>query len=62
MPAVTRTRSAARPPEVRGAKDALDQLSRPGPHRVLRGDLGMVGIPGVVFAPEEGLGLPAVAF
>jgi dienelactone hydrolase len=47
---------------VRGAKDAVEQLSRPGPHRVLRGDLGMVGIPGVVFAPEEGLGLPAVAF
>jgi dienelactone hydrolase len=60
--AVTRTRSATRPPEVRGAKDALAHLSRPGPHRVLRGDLGMVGIPGVVFAPEEGLGLPAVAF
>ena len=29
---------------------------------MLRGDLGMMGIPGVVFAPEEGLGLPAVAF
>ena len=59
---MTRTRSTIRPPEVRGAKDAIAQLSRPGPHRVLRGDLGMVGIPGVVFAPEEGLGLPAVAF
>jgi len=41
---------------------ALDELSRPGPLPVLRGDLGMVGIPGVVFAPAEGLGLPAVAF
>ncbi len=59
---MTRTRSVARPPEVRGAKDALEHLSRRGPHPVLRGDLGMVGIPGVVFAPEEGLGLPAVAF
>jgi dienelactone hydrolase len=59
---VTRTRSATRPPEVRSAKDAVEHLSRPGPHRVLRGDLGMIGIPGVVFAPEEGLGLPAVAF
>jgi dienelactone hydrolase len=47
---------------VRNAKEAADLMSRPGPHRVLRGDLGMVGIPGVVFAPEEGLGLPAVAF
>lgn len=62
MRTVTRTRSAVRPPEVRGAKDAVEQLSRPGPHPVLRGDLGMVGLPGVVFAPEAGLGLPAVAF
>lgn len=37
-------------------------LARPGPHRVLRGDLGIVGTPGVVFTPEEGYGLPAVAF
>jgi dienelactone hydrolase len=59
---VTRTRQFSRPPEARNTKEALDQLSRPGPHRPLRGDLGMVGIPGVVFAPEEGLGLPAVAF
>ncbi|MBW0089802.1 alpha/beta hydrolase [Pseudonocardia sp. KRD-184] len=48
--------------DLRGGKDALEQLSRPGPLTALRGDLGMVGIPGVVFAPEEGLGLPAVAF
>ena len=47
---------------MRNAKDAVAQLSRPGPHRVLRGDLGIMGIPGIVFAPEEGLGLPAVAF
>ncbi len=57
-----RTSSPSRPPEVRNAKEAVAQLSRPGPHRVLRGDLGIMGIPGVVFAPEEGLGLPAVAF
>jgi dienelactone hydrolase len=60
---VTKTRSdAARAPEVRNAKDALEQLSKPGPYQALRGDLGMVGIPGLVFAPAEGLGLPAVAF
>jgi dienelactone hydrolase len=59
---VSRTSTAHRPPELRNAKDGIAQLSRPGPHRVLRGDLGMVGIPGVVFAPAEGLGLPAVAF
>jgi dienelactone hydrolase len=59
---VIRTSSPHRPPEVRNAKDAILRLSRPGPHRVLRGDLGIMGIPGVVFAPEEGLGLPAVVF
>lgn len=65
---MTRTRSAsakavhAQLSDLRGGKDALDQLSRPGPHTALRGDLGMVGLPGVLFAPEEGLGLPAVAF
>ncbi len=59
---MTRTSPTLRPPAARSAKDAVAQLSRPGPHTVLRGDLGMVGIPGVVFAPAEGLGLPAVAF
>ncbi|WP_226363610.1 dienelactone hydrolase family protein [Pseudonocardia abyssalis] len=65
---MTRTRSSspdavhAQLSGLRGGKDALDQLSRPGPLTALRGDLGMVGIPGVVFAPEEGLGLAAVAF
>jgi dienelactone hydrolase len=37
-------------------------LTRPGPHRVLRGDLGFAGIPGVVYTPASGFGLPAVAF
>jgi dienelactone hydrolase len=59
---VTRTRSATRPPQARNAKEAVAALSQPGPHPVLRGDLGIVGIAGVVFAPTEGLGLPAVAF
>ncbi|NKE63188.1 alpha/beta hydrolase, partial [Lentzea sp. PSKA42] len=44
------------------AKQALEQLSRPGPHSVLRGDLALVGLPGVIFTPQSGLGLPAVAF
>ncbi|MFC4942764.1 dienelactone hydrolase family protein [Pseudonocardia sp. GCM10023141] len=57
-----RTNPALRPPAVRNGKDAVGHLSAPGPHRVLRGDLGMVGIPGIVFAPEEGLGLPVVVF
>jgi len=59
---VSRTSTFTRPPALRNTKDALEQLSRPGPNEVLRGDLGLVGIPGVVFAPAEGLGLPAVAF
>lgn len=37
-------------------------LTRPGPHRVLRGDLAFAGLPGVVYTPEAGLNLPAVAF
>lgn len=43
-------------------KPALRALTVKGPHRVLRGDLGVVGLPGTVFTPEAGLGLPAVAF
>lgn len=46
----------------RKAKHLLDELSRPGPHEVLRGDLALVGLPGLVFTPASGLGLPAVAF
>jgi dienelactone hydrolase len=37
-------------------------LTRRGPHRVLRGDLAFAGLPGVVFTPESGLNLAAVAF
>jgi dienelactone hydrolase len=37
-------------------------LTRPGPHRVLRGDLAFAGLPGVVYTPEAGLNLPGVAF
>lgn len=37
-------------------------LGRRGPHRVLRGDLAFAGLPGVVYTPEAGLSLPAVAF
>ncbi|EHR49043.1 dienelactone hydrolase-like enzyme [Saccharomonospora marina XMU15] len=40
----------------------LEQLSFPGPHEVLRGDLALVGLPGVVYTPRAGLGLPAISF
>ncbi len=43
-------------------KKLVAQLSRRGPHRVLRGDLAIAGMPGLVLAPEEGFNLPAVAF
>ncbi|MGS2808756.1 poly(ethylene terephthalate) hydrolase family protein [Nocardia sp. MW-W600-9] len=43
-------------------KSLLSTLSARGPHRVLRGNLGIAGQPGVVFTPESGLSLPAVAF
>ncbi|SDH62990.1 Dienelactone hydrolase [Actinokineospora alba] len=46
----------------RKAKHLLDELSRPGPNEVLRGDLALIGMPGLVFTPKSGLGLPAVAF
>ncbi|RJQ69547.1 alpha/beta hydrolase [Pseudonocardiaceae bacterium YIM PH 21723] len=44
------------------AKELLHELSRPGQHEVLRGDLGLVGLPGAVFTPQSGRSLPAVAF
>lgn len=37
-------------------------LTRRGPRRVLRGDLAFAGLPGVVYTPEGGFNLPAVAF
>lgn len=38
------------------------QLARRGPHKVLRGDLGFVGVPGQLFTPDSGTGLPLVVF
>lgn len=43
-------------------KQLFGALSRRGPHRVLRGDLGFAGLPGTVYTPESGLNLPGVAF
>lgn len=40
----------------------FNALTRRGPHRVLRGDLGFAGIPGVVYTPAEGYDLPGIAF
>lgn len=43
-------------------KGLFARLTRRGPHRVLRGDLAFAGLPGVLYTPESGLGLPGVAF
>ncbi|WP_245645775.1 dienelactone hydrolase family protein [Pseudonocardia acaciae] len=59
---MVRTRGPAAPTLPRSARKAIGELASPGPHRVLRGELGLVGLPGVIYAPAEGTGLPAVAF
>lgn len=43
-------------------KQLMSTVSGRGPHRVLRGNLAIAGLPGVVYAPESGRDLPAVAF
>ncbi len=43
-------------------KKLFSALSRRGPHKVLRGDLGFAGIRGVVYTPDSGLHLPGLAF
>ncbi|CAM3876948.1 dienelactone hydrolase family protein [Corynebacterium frankenforstense] len=40
----------------------LSKLSKRGPHRVLVGDLSYAGLPGKVYTPAEGNGVPGVAF
>lgn len=47
---------------VTDANKLVKQLQRRGPHRVLKGDLGVAGLPGVIYTPESGSNLPAVAF
>ncbi|WP_019202400.1 dienelactone hydrolase family protein [Tsukamurella sp. 1534] len=44
------------------ANKLVKQLQRRGPHRVLQGDLGVAGVPGLIYTPESGVNLPAVAF
>ncbi|OSC31873.1 hypothetical protein B8W67_15760 [Mycolicibacillus koreensis] len=48
--------------QVGSTRKLFTALTRRGPHRVLRGDLAFAGLPGVVYTPESGLNLPAVAF
>lgn len=59
---MARTRKSRRAAEPMSARSAVEALSQPGPYPVLRGDLALVGMPGLVFTPAQGLGLPAIAF
>lgn len=43
-------------------KKHLAKLSKRGPHRVLVGDLDYAGLPGRIYTPAEGNGIPGVAF
>jgi hypothetical protein len=47
---------------VASTRKLVTGLTRRGPHRVLKGELAFAGLPGVVYTPESGLNLPAVAF
>lgn len=57
MPGKKRSPQPSKP-----AAKQMKALSRRGPHRVLAGSLGIVGIEGRVFAPAEGKSVPALAF
>lgn len=46
---------------VTDANKLVKQLQGRGPHRVLKGDLGVAGLPGLIYTPESGTNLPAVA-
>jgi hypothetical protein len=48
--------------DVAGIRKHFKQLTRRGPHRVLRGDLAFAGLPGVVYTPESGMNSAGVAF
>jgi hypothetical protein len=48
--------------QVARTKKLFAALTRRGPHRVLRGDLAFVGLPGIVYTPESGMNLAGVAF
>lgn len=43
-------------------KKLVKELSKPGPHKVLRGDLAVAGVPGQLWTPAAGSALPSVVF
>ncbi|SIR79380.1 dienelactone hydrolase family protein [Williamsia sterculiae] len=42
-------------------KKLISELTRRGPHKVLRGDLAIAGVPGAVYTPRSGTDLPGIA-
>jgi len=51
----------AKKPLISVERPSLEYLAHLGPHRVAAGNLADGGMPGLVFAPVSGRGLPAVA-
>jgi len=51
----------ARKPLVGIGRPSMEYLAHRGPHRVAVGNLADAGMPGLIFAPVAGRGLPAVA-
>jgi dienelactone hydrolase len=47
---------------VANPKKLLSELSKSGPHKVLRGDMAIVGLPGTLYTPSTGKDLPGIAF
>lgn len=43
-------------------KTLTSNLAKRGPHRVMVGDLAFTGLPGKVYTPAEGNGIPGIAF
>lgn len=60
MPGIKRKARGHDTPAVAPDK-SMSELGRRGPHKVLRGDLGFVGMPGQIFTPATGRDLPALA-
>lgn len=43
-------------------KNLVPQLGKRGPHRVMTGDMNFAGIPGRIYTPAEGKGIPGIVF
>jgi dienelactone hydrolase len=52
----------ARRPAPSVDRPTLSYIAHRGPHRVAVGDLASAGMPGVIYAPRSGRGLPVIGF